>query len=226
MIKRYHIPATLFFLLCTSTLLLAQKSVYSFPFENSRRLPPMKAYINMEEIAATYQTLGNLYTTEIIGLGDETMEQTSTTMVSDVKAMDAVRFLEFYLEEQLLLPGEESNASLELSIIYYNNGGRANVGTGLTFLTLGIGAFLGFPLYTDITDVEVEATFFDQQNQILAIHRGVGRAKQLITLYNLNNTQRRLHQKALKRALSDLNTRIMTDTQLQTITPPVPVPGP
>ena len=226
MIKRYHIPATLFFLLCTTTLLFAQKSIYSFPFENSKRLSPMDAYINMEEIAATYQTLGNLYTTEIIGLGDETMEQTSTTMVSDVKAMDAVRLLEFYLEEQLLLPGETSNGSVELSIIYYNNGSRANVGTGLTFLTLGIGAFLGFPLYTDISDVEVEATFFNAQNEILAIHRGVGRSKKLITLYNLNQTQRKLHQKALKKALTDLNARIMSDAKLQKVTPPVPVPGP
>ena len=154
------------------------------------------------------------------------MEQTSTTMVSDVKAMDAVRFLEFYLLEQLVAPGNETSGALELSIIYYNTGGRANVGTALTFLTLGIGAFLGFPLYTDITDVEVEATFFDQQNQIVTIHRGVGRAKKLITLYNLNQTQRRLHQKALKKALSDLNARIMADAQLQKITPPVPVPEP
>lgn len=226
MIKRYHIPATLFFLLCTTTLLLAQKSIYTFPFENSYRLPPMKAYINMEEIAGTYQTLGNLYTTEITGLGDDTMEQTSTTMVSDVKAMDAVRFLEFYLEEQLLIPGEASNGSVELSIIYYNNGSRANVGTGLTFLTLGIGAFLGFPLYTDISDVEVEATFFNVQNEILTIHRGVGRSKKLITLYNLNQTQRKLHQKALKKAITDLNARVMADPKLQKVSPPVPVPVP
>ena len=224
MIKRYHIPATLFFLLCSTTLLFAQKSIYTFPFENSYRLPPMKAYINMEEIAGTYQTLGNLYTTEITGLGDETMEQTSTTMVSDVKAMDAVRFLAFYLEDQLLLPGEAGNGSVELIIIYYNNGSRANVGTGLTFLTLGIGAFLGFPLYTEISDVEVEATFFNVQNEILVVHRGVGRSKKIITLYNLNQTQRKLHQKALKKALADLNARIMTDPKLQKITPPVPVP--
>ena len=111
MIKRYHIPATLFFLLCTTTLLIAQKSIYTFRFENNYSLPPMKAYINMEEIAGTYQTLGNLYTT-------------------------------------------------------------------------------------------------------------------VITLYNLNQTQRKLHQKALKKALTDLNFRIMTDPKLQKVTPPVPVPGP
>ena len=197
MIKSYHIPATFFCLLCSTTLLLAQKSIYTFPFENSYRLPPMVSHINLEEIAASYQTLGNLYTTEIIGLGDETMEQTSTTMVSDVKAMDAIRFLEFYLKEQLMAPGNESSGALELSVIYFNTGGRANVGTAFTFLTLGIGAFLGFPLYTDISDVEVEATFFDEQNQILTIHRGVGRAKKLISLYNLNQTQRRLHQLSL-----------------------------
>ncbi len=35
----------------------------------------MLVYINTEEIASTYQTLGNLYTTEIIRLGEETIEQ-------------------------------------------------------------------------------------------------------------------------------------------------------
>lgn len=226
MIKRYHIPATLFFLLCTGTLLFAQKSIYTFPFENSYRLPPMETYINMEEIAGTYQTLGNLYTTEITGLGDETMEQTSTTMVSDVKAMDAVRFLEFYLQEQLVLPGEQGHGAVELSIIYYNTRSRANLGTAIDILTLGIGAFLGIPFATGITDVELEATFFDSQMQIMAAHRGVGRAKVMETLYNMNYSKRNQHQKALKKALTDLNTRIMADARLQKVTLPVPVPEP
>jgi hypothetical protein len=224
--KTYHIPATLFFLICTTTLLIAQKSVYTFPFENSYKLPPTETYINLEEIASTYQTLGNLYTTEITGLGEETMEQTSTTMISDVKAMDAVRFLEFYLHEQLVAPGKETSGAVEMSIIYYNSRSRANLGTVIDILTLGIGALLGIPYATGITNVEVEATFFDNSNQILKTHRGVGKAKVLESLYNMNNSKRNQHQKALKRALADLNERIMADTQLQKLTPPVPVPEP
>lgn len=226
MIKKYHIPAILFFLICTTTLIFAQKSIYTFPFENSYKLPPMATFINMEEIAGTYQTLGNLYTTEITGLGDETMEQTSTTMISDVKAMDAVRFLEFYLQEQLVLPGEASNGAIELSIIYYNSRSRANLGTAVDILTLGIGAFLGIPFATGITDVEVEATFFDENNQICNTHRGVGRAKVLETLYNTNYSKRNQHQKALKKAIADLNQKIMADPQLQKLTLPAPIPEP
>ena len=85
----------LFFLICSTTLLVAQKSIYTFPFENSYRLPPMSVNFNTSEIANTYQTTVNLYTTEITGLGEETVEQISSTMISDVNAMDAVRFLEF-----------------------------------------------------------------------------------------------------------------------------------
>ena len=214
MIKRYHIPATLFFLICTTTLVIAQKSIYTFPFENSYRLPPMSVYINMEEIANTYQTLGNLYTTEITGLGDETMEQTSTTMISNVKAMDAMRFLEFYLQEQLLAQGEESNGAIEMSIIYYNSRSRFNLGSALNVLTLGIGALFGIPFSTGITDVEVEATFFDNSNQFLTVQRGVGRSKVFETLYNLNYSKRVQHQKALKKALHDLNGKIMADSKL------------
>ncbi|MDF1575390.1 MAG: hypothetical protein P1P86_09390 [Bacteroidales bacterium] len=214
MIKRYHLPAMLFFLISSTTLLLAQKSVYTFPFENSYRLPPMEVRINTEEIASTYQTLGNLYTTEITGLGNETLEQTSTSMISDVKAVDAIRFLEFYLKDQLLAPGEPESGSLEMSIIYYNSRSRVNPGTIFDILTLGIGAFLGIPFSTGVTDLEVEAVFYDQSNQILATHRGVGRAKVAETLYNQNYSRRTQHQKALKKALNDLNQKIMADPDL------------
>jgi hypothetical protein len=212
--KTYYIPAILFFLICSTTLVFAQKSIYSFPFENSYKLPPMETFINADEISATYQTIGNLYTTEIIGLGDETMEQTSSTYFSDVKAMDAIRFLKFYMGDQLITPGDETSGAVEMSIIYFNLKSRANVGTALTILTLGLGALLGIPFSTSITDVEVEATFFDDSNQLLAAHRGLGRAKVLETLYNLNNDKRSQHQKALKRAISDLNTKIMSDPKL------------
>jgi hypothetical protein len=226
MIKKYHIPATLFFLLCTSTLLFAQKSIYTFPFENSHRLPPMATHINMEEIAGTYQTLGNLYTTEITGFGDETMEQTSTTMVSDVKAMDALRLLEFYLQEQLVLPGDKTSGAVELSIIYYNTRSRANLGTAIDILTLGIGVFLGIPFATGVTDVEVEATFFDDDLRILTTHRGIGQSKVMETLYNMEYSKRNQHQKALKKALADLNLRIMSDPLLQQLRLPAAAPEP
>jgi len=212
--KTYYIPAILFFLICSTTLVFAQKSIYSFPFENSYKLPPMETFINADEISATYQTIGNLYTSEIIGLGDETMEQTTSTYISDVKAMDAIRFLKFYMEDQLMAPGDETSGAVEMSIIYFNSKSRANVGTALTVLTLGLGALLGIPFSTSITDVEVEATFFDGSNQLLAAHRGLGRAKVLETLYNLNNDKRSQHQKALKRAIKDLNTKIMADPKL------------
>jgi hypothetical protein len=224
MIKIYHLPATLFFLICTTTLIFAQKSVYTFPFENTVKLPPMETYINTDEISATYQTVGNLYTTEITGMGDETMEQTSSTYISDVKATDAFRFLKFYMEEQLIAPGPVTSGSVEMSIIYFNEKNRGNVGTALNILTLGLGTLLGIPFATSIISVELEATFYDDSNLLLATHRGVGQAKKLIGLYSMDIRQ--VHQKALKKALTDLNTRIMADAKLQKLTPPVPVPEP
>ena len=65
--------------------LYGQKSVYTLPFENEYRLPAMQTRINSEDIANTYQTMGNIYTTEITGLGEEKMEQTSMTFISDAK---------------------------------------------------------------------------------------------------------------------------------------------
>jgi hypothetical protein len=211
MIKRYHLPAILFFLITTSLTLIAQKSVYTFPFENNYRLPPMETLINADEIATTYQTMGNLYTTEITGLGEETMEQTSSTFVSDINAIDAIRFLKFYMEEQLVAPGDQTSGSVEMSIIYYNKRSRVNLGTALNVLTLGLGTFLGIPFSTGITDVEVEASFFDASNQYIVSHRGVGQSKKLESLYNISSASRVPHQKALKRALEDLNEHIMAD---------------
>ncbi len=210
--KTYYIPAILFFLICTTTLLFAQKSVYTFPFENSYKLPPMETYVNLDEISASYQTMGNLYTSEIVGLDNESVEQTSSMYISDVKVTDAFRFLKFYMEEQLVAPGEDTQGSVEMSIIYYHEKNRANIGTALNILTLGIGTLLGIPFATSVTDVEVEATFFNDANSVIVIHRGIGRGKKLIGLYSLST--RLPHQRAVKKALEDLNTKIMADPKL------------
>lgn len=224
MIKRYHIPALAFFLFCTSIALLAQSSVYTFPFENSYKLPPMETFINVNEISSTYQNFGNFYTTEITGLGDETVEQTSSTYISDVKANDAFRFLKFYMEEQLVAPGEETHGSVEMSIIYFHEKGRVNVGTALNVLTLGLGTLFGIPFATSITDVEVEASFFNDNKQFIVAYRGVGRGKKWIGLYNLDT--RLPHQRALKEAIEELNTKIMSDPRLQQLGSASIVPEP
>lgn len=202
-----------FFLLCTSVAMLAQKSVYTFPFENSYKLPPMETYINAAEISSTYQTYGNFYTTEITGLGDETVEQTSSMYISDVKANDAFRFLKFYMEEELVTQGEGIKGSVQMSVIYYNEKYRVNIGTALNIVTLGLGTLFGIPFATSITDVEVEASFYNEADIFITTHRGVGRGKKWVGLYSLDT--RLPHQRALKEALDNLNTSIMLDSNLQ-----------
>ena len=192
--------------------MLAQKSVYTFPFENSYKLPPMETYINTEEISATYQTFGNIYTTEIVGLSDEPLEQTSSTYISDVKASDAFRFLRFYMEEQLLSPGDQYQGSVEMSVIYYHEKYRVNLGTALNILTLGMGTLFGIPFATSVTDVELEANFYNQNKQFVTSHRGVGRGKKWVGLYSMDT--RLPHQRALKEALEEVNNKIMTDPLL------------
>lgn len=213
-----------FFLLCTSVAMLAQKSVYTFPFENSYKLPPMKTYINTEEISGTYQTMGNLYTSEVTGLGDETVAQTSSIYVSDVKATDAFRFLKFYMEEELVTPGEGTKGSVQMSIIYYNEKYRVNIGTALNIVTLGLGTLFGIPFATSITDVEVEASFYSEADRFITTHRGVGRGKKWVGLYSLDT--RLPHQRALKEALDNLNTSIMLDSNLQKLNLSAAVPEP
>ena len=80
----------------------------------------METFVDLDEISASYQTMGNLYTSDITGLGDESLEQTSSMYVSDVKVTDAYRFLKFYMEEQLISPGDETQVSVVTSVIYYN----------------------------------------------------------------------------------------------------------
>jgi len=213
--KNIYKHSAILILLTFSLTLSAQKSVYSFPFENNYRLRPMSVIINQDEIASTYQTLGNLYTTEISGMGEQALEQTSTTMISDVTAVDAVRFLDFYTKDQLVAPGDEAGRTVEMSVIYYNSRSRANLGTLFTVLTLGLGALLGIPHSTGITDVEVQAIFYDDNNQILTTQRGLGRSKVLETLYNMNYSRRTQHQKAMRKALDDLNGKIFSDPALE-----------
>lgn len=204
-------------MICAFTDVHGQKSVFSFPFENPVRLPSMVTVIDRDEIAASYQTLGNVFTTEITGPEAEMMEQTSTSFISDVKAVDAVRFLEYYIDEQLVTPGGpaiEPSGTLEMSVIYFNTNSHFNLGTALGVLTFGIGTLLGIPHATIVTDVEVEAAFYDPEDRLIVVHRGVGKKRGMETVYN--NPLRKIHQHALTDALADLNNRIMADPRLVT----------
>ncbi len=215
MIKTYTLPLIL--AMMTSLGVSAQKSVYTFPFTNQYRLPSMQAHINMAEISASYQTVGNIYSTEIIGMGDETVEQTSTSFISDVQVLDAVRFLEFYLEDQLIAPGDGSSGLVELSIIYHHEHGRINIGSAIGILTFGFATLLGVPYATTIIDLETEALFYDPEDYLRASHRGIGRGKKLQSLYSMST--RKAHQRALKNSLEDLNTKVMNDSSLVKVKP-------
>ena len=213
--KIYTLSFFALLVLCGSAS--AQKSVYTFPFENRYRLASMQAYIDTEEISATYQTMGNIYSTEITEMGEETLEQVSTTFISDVKALDAVRFLEYYLEDQLIAPGDGTAGLVELGIIYHHEHSRFNLGSLIGILSFGLGSLLGIPYATAIVDVETEASFYDSGDYLIATHRGVGRAKKLQSLYSMST--RKAHQKALKYSIADLNTKVMNDSLLLKVLP-------
>jgi hypothetical protein len=184
----------------------------------------METYINTQELSNSYQTFGNIYTTEITGLGDETIEQNSSTYISDVKASDAFRFLKFYMEDQLVSPGIKTQGSVEMSVIYYHEKYRVNLGTAVNVLTLGMGILFGIPFATSITDVEIEASFYDINNSFISIHRGIGRGKKWIGLYSIDT--RLPHQRAMREALEALNTSIMADERLKKISLPDAAPLP
>jgi len=210
--KTLYSVSLLTMLIFSGNLLYSQKSVYTFPFENEYRLPPMYSQLNMKEISTTYQTYGNIYTTEITGMGDDTVAQTSYSFISDTKVMDAVRFLEFYLEEELLDPGSDKTGKVEMSIIYFEERNRFNMGSLAGILTIGISVLCGVPVASNVTDLEVKASFSDLENQPIAVHRGVGRGKKSVSIYTM--TTRKSHQKALRNALENLNTEVMSDSRL------------
>jgi hypothetical protein len=203
-----------------------QRSIYELPFENSHRLPPMESGVNIEEISASYQTMGNIYTTEIISFDDQTMEQTSSSYISDPLVVDAVRLMEFYMKEQLVAPGEPGAGSSEMSVIYYNESNRMNLGSAFAVLTFGFAALFGVPTHTSIADVEIEIRLFDMEEQLITSQRGVGRGKKLVTLYSSGNAGRKAHQKAMKNALEEMNRKIMTDPLVTSLMTPRSAPGP
>ncbi len=116
------------------------------------------------------------------------------------------------MEEQLLEPGEEKTGMVEMSIIYFNERDRVNAGLAAAILTLGMSALVGITVSTKVTEVEIKASFFDNSNQPIAVHRGVGKGKKTISLYSTSS--RKAHQRAILKAIEDLNTRVLSDPRL------------
>jgi len=213
--KASHIPLHTVICILMFSPLMGQKSIYSFPFENDFRLPSMDTRIDQDEISATYQTMGNLYTTQITGIGEDKMEQTSVSFIPDTRVVDAVRLLQFYMEEQLIAPGDETSGMVEMSIIYFHERNRFSIGSALGVLTIGIGTLCGIPFSTTVTDVEIKATFYDADNQLVSVHRGVGRGRKPMSIFSVST--RKAHQKALRKALQELNAGIMGDSILMAV---------
>jgi len=193
-------------------LVEGQKSVYDLPFENATRLRGFQSSIRMDEIAATYQTTGNIFTTEITGSEEGIWEQTSYSYLSDIRVVDAVRCLEFYLADELLADTDTGGKLVELGIIYFEERDRMNAGSVFAFLTIGISSLIGVPVYTRVVDLEIRATFSDERENRITGHRATGRGRKALSIYS--GSSRKAHQKALKKALEGLNTMILSDPAL------------
>ncbi|MEZ5072631.1 MAG: hypothetical protein R2751_17145 [Bacteroidales bacterium] len=188
----------------------AQKSAYDLPFENTRKLPPLDAFINTEEMGLTYQTTTEVFTTEFSGPDQEGTLQTSRAHLNDPQALDAYRLLDRYMQDQLMESGPDSRGSVEMKITYLQQKGRISPGSILAVVTFGIGPILGVPFAAVVTDVEIQADFFDENGDHLSTYRGVGHASRPEGFYS-SNEHRQCHLNALKKALTDLNARIQTD---------------
>ena len=206
--KLYHFFTVI--LICTAAPeISAQKSVYTFPFDNEKRLPAMHASIDNQSISATYQTSGRVFTTEFSGPDDRRMEQKSMSYISDEKVVDAIRFIEYYIEDQLLEKSDIKNGWVEMSIVYFNEKNRFSFGSVCGILTLGIGTLCGIPYSKGITDLEIEALFYDNDDRLISKYRGVGRGKSPQSIFSMST--RKAHQKAMKNSITDLNAHIMGD---------------
>jgi hypothetical protein len=63
-----------------------------------------------------------------------------------------------------------------------------------------------------VVDVEVEAEFYNQFQFHITTHRGVGRAKKMLSLYSMST--RKAHQRALRKAIENMNAGIISDPDL------------
>ncbi len=203
----------LFVVLISANIVSAQKSFYTLPFTNTGRLPSLEVLINMDEMAASYQTGGEVWNTQYTDTEDETSEVVSTSYQNNEKLVDATRFLKHYLFVELLDYSEVKSGSVEMKVSYFEQNARASVGSAINILTLGFAVFFGCPTHRNVVDLEVEATFYDKNGKYISKYTGVGRASSAENLYN--HTARKAHKKALANAITNLNSQIMADSRLR-----------
>ena len=100
-----------------------------------------------------------------------------------------------------------------MNIIYFHQKSRMCAGSILGVVTFGLGTLMGLPYARIISDVEIEATFYNTGDQLLGVYRGVGRGNTAESVFR-TGTARITHQKAMRNALEDLNAKIMGDSIL------------
>lgn len=228
----------LFILICLLALMSSCKTVQisdlrPYP-KNSNLLPNLEPQVDLYSFQSAY-SLGTTNTTGY-GSGYSTGVKTGvisigaysgqSTAKADKRIQDAITLFERDVKDNICNYNSDKKGYIVCKIPTSTSKGKNKVLIIFPFLcTLGISAILGVPLYHYQTELELEVEIFNNTNKSIARYTGYGKAKVPVAMYYgyyapiMNETGneggiRKANIEAFKMALSEINKKIQSDTQM------------
>ncbi len=190
----------------------AQNSVFTTGIVNPEKLPKLDYLISEENLAEAFSDRHEFITEEY---SEDNLESGSysTFIFRDRKINDARNLFIRYLENDLLLNQGKSHGSIEIELVYYNHKFNFTPGSVLNVLTLGVGYVLGIPSARKQTEVEIEISIRDRNQEIVGTWFGKGKNNVYEGLYYRKLNERESSLLAMKEALESVNAQIMSERE-------------
>jgi len=220
--KLFLIPFVLVFLF-TSCKTIYLSELKPSP-KNTKLLPALEPKVDIESLESAYSSGSSVVevsaynsrptNSSFVGIGSRT-----STFHKDKRVQDAITIFERDATENITNPFGEKKGSITCRIVAGEQSMKDNWvwGTAFSLFTLNL---VGIPLYSSVTDIDVEVDIFNKNNVLIGKYSATGHSKVWVALYwgyNESSASRKSAYTALKMALNEIKLKIQDDNDRLTL---------
>ena len=202
------------------SLFTSCKSIYLSELKpspkNTKLLPALEPQVDIMSLETAYSTgivevlaydsrLSNTY---FLGIGNST-----STIYKDKRVQDAITIFKRDVTDNITTPFGEKKGSITCRVV----AGEESMkdpwmwGTAFSLFTLNL---LGIPLYSSVTNLDVEVEIYNNKNNLIGKYSATGYSKIWVALYwgyDSFSASRKSAYTAFKMALNDIKLKIQDD---------------
>ena len=190
--------------------------------KNTKLLPALEPKVNIESLESVYSSGtsvvevydSRLSNTNFLGIGNST-----STFYKDKRVQDAITIFERDVTDNITNPFGEKKGSITCRIVAGEQSMKDNWAWATQFTAFSLNLF-GIPLYSSVTNLDVEVEIYSKNNDLIGKYSATGYSKIWVALYwgyDTTSAARKSAYTAFKMALNEIKLKIQDDNDKLTL---------